>query len=328
MIGIFKQRSSGNAFVLLLYALVLKFPLFLHPVSFLESKDSSYIYQLISTLFAPLATHAPLALSIIAFLLYFTQATLLNRIANTLKLLPRANFLVGMSYLLVSSMFRDWASFSAPLLINSLMIWIWYQMIRLYNHSNPKTAIYNVALMVGLLPLIYTPSAILVVLLAIALIITRPPKITEWLVALMGLLTPYYFLFVYLFLNDKWTSEILMPSILFHRPQLGATIWLISGVVLLAIPFVIGSLYVQSHLNKMLIQVRKAWGLMLFFLISFFLLLLVYPATNYLHWMLMVIPVAAFHAAAYFYIPEKWLASILHWIGFIFAILLNYGLLR
>jgi len=182
--------------------------------------------------------------------------------------------------------------------------------------------------MVGLLPLIYTPSAILVVLLAIALIITRPPNITEWLVALMGLMTPYYFLFVYLFLNDKWTSDIFIPSIHFHRPQLGSTIWLISGVVLLATPFMTGALYVQSNLNKMLIQVRKAWGLMLFFLVSFFLLLLVYPATNYLHWMLMVIPVAAFHAAAYYYIPKKWLASILHWIGFIFAILLNYGLLK
>ena len=72
MVGIFKQRSSGNAFVLLLYALVLKFPLFLHPVAFLESKNSNYIYQLVSGLLSPLVSHAPVVLSVIAFILYFT----------------------------------------------------------------------------------------------------------------------------------------------------------------------------------------------------------------------------------------------------------------
>ena len=328
MIGIFKQKSSGNAFILLLYALILKFPLFLHPVAFLESKDSNYIYQILSVFLAPIAAHAPVALSVVAFLLYFTQATLLNRIANSLKLLPRANFLVGMSYLLVSSLIKDWAAFSAPLIINSLMIWILYRMIGLYNHSNPKTAVYNVALMLGILPLIYTPAAIFVLLLAVALIITRPPKITEWLVALLGLLTPYYFLFVYLFMNDRWRSNIFIPSIHFHRPQVGSAVWLIVGLVLLAVPFLTGGYFVQSNLNKMLIQVRKAWGLLLFFLICFFLLLVIYPANNYLHWMLMIIPVAAFHAAAYFYIPAKWVASFLQWICFVFAVLLNYGLLK
>ena len=327
MVGIFKQRSSGNAFVLLLYALVLKFPLFLHPVAFLESKNSNYIYQLVSGLLSPLVTHAPVVLSVIAFILYFTQATLLNRIANTMKLLPRANYLVGMSYLLVSSMVTDWASFSAPLLTNSIMIWIWYRMTGLYNNPNPKTAIYNVALMVGLMPLIYTPAVIFVLLLAIALIITRPPSIAEWLVALLGLITPYYFLFVYLFLNDRWSNDIFLPSIHFHKPQLSAAIWIITAVCLLAIPFLTGALYVQSNLGKMLIQVRKAWGLLLFYLISTLLLLVFYPAVNYLHWMLMVIPLAAFHAAAYFFIPSKWVASLLHWAGFLFAVLLNYGLL-
>lgn len=328
MIGIFKQKSSGNAFVLLLYALVLKFPLFLHPVAFLESKDSNYIYQILSDFLTPVAQHAPVALSVIAFILFFTQATLLNRIANSLKLFPRASFFVGMSYLLVSSMIRDWSAFSAPLVVNSIMIWIWYRMIGLYNNPAPKTAIYNVGLMVGLLPLIYTPAAIFILLLAVALIITRPPKVTEWLVALLGLLTPYYFLFVYLFLHDRWQNKIFIPSIHFHRPEVGSAVWLITGLALLAIPLVAGGFFVQSNLNKMLIQVRKAWGLLLFFIISFLLMLLVYPANNYLHWMLMIVPVSAFHAATYFYTRAKWLASLLQWLSLAFAILLNYGILR
>ena len=328
MIGIFRQKNPGNALLLLIYALVLKFPLFLHPAMPLPGNGNNYLYSLIVGFIERGTGYAPVMFSVLAFLLIFTQATLLNRICNSLKLFPKQNYLVGMSYLLLSSLMGEWLYFSAPLLVNSLMIWIWYSMIRLYNNNNPKTSIYNVAVLVGLLPLIYFPALVVVLLLMMALIITRPPRITEWMIALLGLLTPYYFLFAILFFNDQWHYSKIIPSVTLHLPNFRASLLITGSSILLALPFFPGGYAVQANLNKVVIQVRKAWGLLLFFLMISSGVILSNPEQNFLHWMLILIPLSTFHAAAYYYIHPRWLAHILYWITFIFAVLLNYGVVK
>jgi hypothetical protein len=327
VVRIFKNKNPGNAFLLLLYALFLKFPLFLHPVKPMPDPGNNYIYHLLVRMIEPFSKSVPVIYSLIAFLLLFTQATLLNRIVNSLKLFPKANYLVGMSFLLTTSLLRDWTAFSAPLIVNSLLIWIWYRMVGLYNNSNPKTSIYNVAVLVGLLPLVYSPAVAFVGLLVIALIITRPLEVTEWMVAILGLVTPYYFLFVILFLTDQWQGTRILPYLSLHLPNLPRTIWITAGMGLLFLPLLLGAYFVQANLNKMMINVRKTWGLLLWcFLVAIFIIF-INPDNSYMHWMLLLMPIAAFHAAAYYYITSRWLTALLHWITFGFAIVIGYNLL-
>ena len=324
MIGIFKQKNPGNALVLLLYALALKFPFFLHPQKQMVNEGDNYIFNIIVKFLEPFTANNPLFFSVLAFILLFTQATLLNRIGNSLKLLPKSNFLIGMSYILITSLVYEWNLFSAPLLVNSLLIWIWYSLTNLYNHNSPKTAIFNVSMLVGILPLIYSPALVFLLILMFALILTRPFRITEWLVALLGFTTPYYFLFVVLFLANQWNWHKLIPVISFHLPRLPASLWITGGIIFLVLPFLIGAWYVQTNLAKMLIQMRKSWSLLLVLLIVSVLIILVNPGNNYLHWLPVVVPLSIFHAAAYYYLPGRWLPSLLHWVIFAFVIMLNY----
>lgn len=300
----------------------------MHPSAPLPGRGDGYLYTMLLRVLSPLLMHVPVVYSLVAFLLVFTQATLLNRIVNTLRLFPKPHFLTGMSFLLVTSLMKEWTSFSAVLLVNSLMVWIWYRMIGLYNNSNPKTAVYDVAVWVGLLPLLYHPAIGFVLLLALALLITRPLRIAEWMVALLGLITPYYFLLAILFLNNQWHYSRLIPAVTFQLPSIPHSPPLIAGIVLLALPLLPGGYFVQDNLNKMLIQVRKAWSLLLSFLVVSLLILLFNKGDNYLHWMLVVVSLATFHAAFYFYVSNRWIALILHYVTFGFAILLNYGILH
>ena len=325
MVGIFKQKNPGNAFILLLYAIALKFPFFMHPEKPVANEGDNYIFKIIVKFIDPFATTSPVVYALLAFLLLFTQATLINRISNSLKLLPRPNFLIGMSYILVTSLVHEWNLFSAPMLVNSLLIWVWYRLTNLYNHPNPKTAVYNVSMLVGILPLIYSPAIVFLLLLMFAMIVTRPFRVTEWLVALLGFTTPYYFLFVILFLYNQWNWHKVIPLISFHLPHLPSSLWITGGITFMVIPFLIGAWYAQANLGKMLIQVRKSWSLLLVFLIVSMLIILLNPGTNYLHWLPVVVPLSAFHAAAFYYLPGRWVPSILHWIIFGFAIMLNYS---
>src|SRR5450432_1889384 len=324
MVGIFKQKNPGNAFVLLLYALALKFPFFLHPEKQMVNEGDNYIFNIIIKFINSITGGNALVYSILAFILLFTQATLLNRIGNSVKLLPRPNYLIGMSYILVTSLVHEWNLFSAPLLVNSMLIWIWYRLTNIYNHSNPKTAIFNISMLVGILPLIYSLAVVFLLLLMFALIVTRPFRITEWMVALLGFTTPYYFLFVLLFLTNQWNWHKVIPAISFHLPKLPSSLWVTGGIVFMVVPFLIGAWYAQTNLGKMLIQMRKSWSLLLMLLVVSVLIIMLNPSNNYLHWLPVVVPLAAFHAAAYYYLPGKWFPSLLHWVIFAFVIMLNY----
>ena len=324
MIGIFKQKNPGNALVLLLYALVLKFSFFLHPEKYIVNEGDNYIFNIIVKFLDPLTGGSALLYTVLAFILLFVQATLLNRIGTTLKLLPKSNFLIGMSYILITSLVHEWNLFSAPLLVNALLIWIFYRLTNLYNHASPKTAIFNVSILVGLLPLIYSPAVVFLLLLMFALIVTRPFRVTEWLVALLGFTTPYYFLFVVLFLANQWNWHKVIPAISFHLPHLPNSLWVTGGIFFMVLPFLLGAWYVQVNLGKMLIQMRKSWSLLLMLLMVAVLLILLNPGTNYLHWLPVVLPLAVFHAAAYYYLPGRWFPLLLHWVIFGFVIMLNY----
>ena len=138
------------------------------------------------------------------------QATLLNSICNYHKMLPRANYLPAMCYILITSLLPDWGHFSAPLLINSIMIWCWYRMVALYNSPSPVIAIFNIGLFLGFATLLYVPAMVFLILLFFALLIMRPFRIQEWFVGFIGFTSPYYFLTLFF---------IFYPSAQLEKPR-------------------------------------------------------------------------------------------------------------
>ncbi len=268
--------------------------------------------------------HAALPYAILSFIILFSQATLLNSICNYHKMLPRANYLPAMCYILITSLLPDWGHFSAPLLINSIMIWCWYRMVALYNNPSPVTAIFNIGLFIGLATLLYVPAIAFLFMLFFALIIMRPLRIQEWFVGFVGFTSPYYFLILVLYFIHQLNWRNLVPHIRFTFPATPGSIWIIISISLLVIPFVIGGIYVQNNLNKMLIHVRKSWSLVLVFLISAILVIIINRAGSYETWIVTAMPFAVFHSAAYYYPVNRVLVNLLHWVSFSVAIVINY----
>jgi hypothetical protein len=324
VIGIFKQKASANALLLLIYTLVLKFPLFLHPYLPVLHPEDNYLYRFVLSALGSLFGHAALPYGILSFIILFSQATLLNSICNYHKLLPRSNYLPAMCYILVTSLMPDWGHFSALLLINSIMIWCWYRMVALYNNPSPVTAIFNIGLFLGFATLLYVPAIAFLFLLLFALLIMRPFRIQEWFVGFVGFTSPYYFLILVLYFTHQLNWMNLVPHIRFTFPAIPGSVWIIISISLLVVPFIIGGIYVQNNLNKMLIQVRKSWSLILVFFISAILVIIVNKAGSYENWIVTAMPFAVFHSAAYYYPTNRILVNALHWVSFSVAIVINY----
>jgi hypothetical protein len=323
VIGLFKQKNSGNILVLLIYGLVLKFGMLLHPMPPLRQPDDHFVYIWLLNFLAPLSL-PPIIYSLIAFILLYTQAVVFNRICSEQKMMAKPNYLAGMAYLLITSLFIEWNHFSAPLLINSLLIWIFYRVSVLYNASKPGAAVFNVGLIMGIVTLMYQPAIVFSLFLLMSLFIMRPLRVREWLIGLLGLTTPYYFLAIVLYLNNQWDWKKLQPNISFNLPAMPTSGMVTVSITLLILPFIIGGFYVQNNLTKMMIQVRKSWSLLLVFLIVSMLIIMANGGNNYVNWLLCAVPLAAFHAAAYFYPQGKILPQALHWIIFGYAIYVGY----
>ena len=325
MTGIFKQKSSGNILLLLVYGLILKFNLFLHPSGPLQQPEDHFLYTVLVNFLQPLNI-PPVLYILMAFLLLYSQAMLFTRIINTQKLLPRPNYLPAMAHLLTTSLFVDWNYFSAPLLVNSFMIWIFYRMITLPNTNKPAAVIFNIGVLIGIVTLLYRPAIVFVVLVLLAMFIMRPFRLREWAICLVGLTMPYYFLALVMYLVNRWDWNKIKPVISITLPAMPSSVFTTASIVMLVLPFVIGGYFVQANLNKMYIHVRKSWSLLLLYMIMAMLVILIDGGTNYVSWLLCSVPLTAFHAATYFYPNSARFPSIIHWALFGYAIYVNYWL--
>jgi len=323
VIGIFKLKNPGNTLLLLVYALVLKFHMFLNPTGPLEQAGDHYLYTQIIRVLQSL--HIPPVLyTLFAFVILFGEALLFNRICNAQKMIARPTYIPAMAFILITSLFGQWNQFSAPLIINAFLIWVFYRMMILYSVPKAGNVIFNIGLLLGLVTMLYHPAIVFTLLVFFTLFIMRPFRIQEWVIAILGITTPYYFLALLLYFTNQWSWDHLLPSISFNLPRMPTSVFTTISISLLVIPFIVGGVFVQNNLNKMLIQVRKGWSLLLIFLMISLSIILFDGDNDYVNWILCVVPITAFHSAAYFYPLNKTFPLVLHWITFAYALYINY----
>lgn len=266
MIGVFKQKSPGNIFLLFLVGLAIKIPLFLYPKNITASdKDGQLFHVLLSFLTPASGTNASLC-SIISFSLLYIQALMLNYLLNEYRMTAKQTFLPALAYLLITSLLPEWNYFSSPLVASTLVIGMFILLFKLYNVHAAKGSVYNIGLIAGISSYIFFPSAFFIICIVLGIIILKSFRWNEIVLFIMGCLTPYYFYAVYLFLIGQFNLQKLVPYISISAPNIKSSIWLAASTFLLALPFLAGGYFVQAHLGKMLIQGRKT-GAYYFFIL-------------------------------------------------------------
>jgi len=264
--------------------------------------------------------------SIVTFAILFTQALQLNSLINKNRMMQRVNFLPAAAYLVITSLIPEWNHFSAPLLVNSLVLLIFSSLFKLSNQQSIKGSIFNIGVAIGISSFIFFPSIILFAWLIFALLIMKSVRFNEWLICLLGVTTPYYFYAAYLFFSDNWSWHHLFQPVSVAMPTPGQSLWRALSSILLIVPFLIGGYFVQENLRKMLIQVRKNWSIVLIYLLfSLFIPFLNNKAIGFENWILIIVPFAAFHACTYLYPPQRWIPVVIFWLSIAFILVYQYG---
>ena len=100
MIGLFKQKSPGNIILLLIFALMVKLPLFLFPKNIKASPLDGGLYQWLLSI---MPSENGFITSLLAFFLLYVQSLMVNYMVNEFRMTTRQNYLQAMSYLLITS---------------------------------------------------------------------------------------------------------------------------------------------------------------------------------------------------------------------------------
>ncbi|MBL7732540.1 MAG: hypothetical protein JNM88_15295 [Chitinophagaceae bacterium] len=325
MTGIFKQKNPANLFLLLVLGVLIKLPIFQHPHAVTTDTEDGILYQGIVEFLAPTARRNPVIYPIITYLLLFIQAVMLTRFISGQRMMNRPNYLPGMAYMLITSLLPEWNYFSPPLLVNTILLFVLSGLFKVYNQPNARGAIFNIGLALGLAAFIFFPAITFTFWILLSLAVMRPFRLNEWVLCLVGVLTPFYFYAVWLFIDNNWSWQNLFPDFSFSLPSVKQSAWLAGSIFLLAVPFLAGGYFVQESLRKMLIQVRKGWSLLLLYLLGAILIPFVNNSSGFENWVMAAIPFAAFHACTYMYSTYKILPLLLFWLTVAFILGYQYA---
>jgi hypothetical protein len=313
-----------NVIWLLVFAVVIKLPLFLRPQLPVLKVDDPALFRSLVLWIQQVGSLAPTIFSFLSFVVTFSIALLLNYFFQQQKMASRPTDLPGMSYLLLSSFFPEWSYVSAAQLTSLLLIYLLFSLFRLYNQTEARRSLFNMGLAVGVSTFIFTPTLLLGIWLLLAILIMRPFRVKELLLTLLGIFTPFYFYGVWLFITDRWLTTQWMPAIGIHLPVIQTSVWVAGAAFLLLVPLLIGAYSISDNSRKMLIQVRRGWTVLTFLLINAFLLPFVYTETLG-GWQLALIPLAYYHASFYYYTSFRIIPLLFFWLSVFFILATQFS---
>jgi hypothetical protein len=257
----------------------------------------------------------------------FAQAIAFNRFVTEQRLMQSPNYLTGMSYLLITSLFKEWNILSSTLIINTLLIGVWSRMSRLYNKPDAQVVLFNIGLVIGICTFFYFPSIAFALLIVFGLAVTRPFRLSEWFITLIGIITPYYFLIslVFIFFTGWW-KKYKLPGIAISLPKFFQSGWEMIAIVIVLLIALIGFYFVQQNMMRQLVQTRKSWNLIFIYLLVAIFIPFINATHAFQYWILCAVPLSVLAGCFFFYSGKKWVTLGLHWLLAVLVVAFNYFL--
>jgi len=311
VVFLFRDRSDINLIFLVLLSLALHFHVWMHPPLVIANASDGLIAYLLLNFVKPLPS---IVLIVLFQLIILSQAIRLNILLSKFKMFQQISYLPAFTYIILTGLFPYWDVISSSLVANSLVIWILVKLLRLYDQNQPKTLEFNIGLIVGISILLYEPIAILIPVVLFALIIIRSFRISEWLVLIMGILLPFYFIFTYVFLSGNLSDfRHFLPKLDWKNPLVQPELNVILALLVMGVQLIAGIFYWQQEQVRFIIQVRKYWGVLLLVLILTLFQPIIFSVQALYASAIVIAPLACFISFGYASPKRLLLPNLLFW---------------
>lgn len=309
MINIFKRHSPFNIFWLAVLLFVLRGSYLFHAPTQVTLNFSGPISRLLLPV-SYLYTFSPFYNIVIAAVIVFIQALLLNFLVNHYNLLGKPTFLPALMYVTLSGLFSPFLVLSPPLICNFLVIWLLFKLFSFYKTNDAKSPAYDLGMIIAIGSLIYLPYNYFFLAIWTALILFRPFNWREWVSGIIGYITIFFFLAVYYYLNDilpdlynTWNPlATKFPDRI--RINYYNYLVLIPVIMILVLCF----FKLQQNFYKSYIQIRKSFQLLFIVFLIGALSFYIKAAEFHLnHFLLCAVPATIFCSYYFLYAKRKWI---------------------
>lgn len=242
------------------------------------------------------------------------QAIRINLLFNEQKMFPQSGYTPAMTYILLTGILPEWSAITPALLANFLLIWIYVKSIRLFTNASPKALLFNIGLLVGVAIFCYHPIVVMIIVVQFALAIMRPFKLQEWIILLMGICLPYYFLAAVLFLSNHFSQLLyFIPSFRFSIPVNNNNPLRITGIIVQLFAFFAGVFCWKKFNSRLVIQIRKNWLVLLIMVVALFIAPFIANKTGLNAAILCLIPFSAFISNVFSFPKRLLFPNLLFW---------------
>lgn len=318
MLQIIRNNSPYTVIILFIFALLVKLQALSHPVAPVMP-EHHVLSACIISLFDFVLRGNAFAYTLLTVAMLFGQAIYLNASFVKNKLLDKPNYVVAYLYIAFTSILPAFNYFSEMVLLNWCMIAGIDFILSFHQHNQPRKHIFNAGFILGIAPVIHFQASIYVLLLFVALLFLRMFNIGEWLVALMGCLTPVYIYGCLLFLFDKFHELSYWPQIGFSLPRHIANPWyLIGSIVGLLILFSGGIIAAQGSMYKAGIYNRRMWTTVYLYLLLSIIIAVGTDISEKSAWLIVMPALSLIIAPALIIEKTKWFSNF----AFYFSLLL------
>lgn len=326
MVFLFRDNSLIVLILLLLLSLGVHAHFFIMP-PILSTGDDGVLSIIMRRL---LAQTPAWALIWIYHALVLLQAIQLNVLLNNFKMLHTNAFTTAMAYILFTGFFPEWSVISPALFANSLIMLVFTLLTKLYAHNSPKSLLFNIGLLISLSTMAYQPTAIMVLVVLFALAVVRPFRPAEWVVLLMGIIVPYYFMGAYFFLTNQFglINDYLPHMGVYLEVMKGADAWYWSRVGLFALIVLYGFYYWQWQNARMVIQIRKSWSVLIVLLLLLLPVPVIFSGADIHAAILLLVPAAAFASCGFLYPKRLLIPNLLFWLAVVIVVHNNWVLVK
>lgn len=322
VLRLFKNQNPYTVILLFAVALLLKLPVLLHPSLPIIGEHQGLWSLILAKTYLFFGTSAYLY-TFCSIINIVMQGVFLNYIVNNFHLFPKRTYLPAYTYIILNCLVPSWGTLDVSFVNNWLVLILFNLTLHTYSDVNTRKVLFNIGFVFGCLCLLHIPNFWFLFFMAFAIGILRAYKPAEWMVTLLGVVTPIYLLGGIAYLWDK----MYLFSTIFNSPfsksfYLPQTLIIALGVV--AIFVAIGFVVLAKDMTRMLFQIKKMWWVgIILFIVSLISTVGVFQQGPNI-WLVSLIPATLFISKSWFVIKPKWLPEFLHLCLFAAVIYLSW----
>jgi len=145
---------------------------------------------------------------VVSFLLTFLNAFLVVLLMNTFNVGRNKTYLFGVLYILLTSYIGYETIFTSSLISDTAVLILLFELFKAHRNKNQYGNIFNIGFWLAAICILHFSNAIYFVFFLIAILALRKTTVKEFIIYLLGFAIPFYFMWMYLFINDSGHKRI------------------------------------------------------------------------------------------------------------------------